>query len=50
VNVETPYLRNTLKIWRDAARTLPASADHTEMYRYLSDLPRKSRRRTRVPS
>jgi 3-hydroxyisobutyrate dehydrogenase len=50
VKVETPYLKNTLKIWRDAARTLPPSADHTEMYRYLSELPQKSRRRTRAPS
>jgi 3-hydroxyisobutyrate dehydrogenase len=38
--VETPYLRNTLKIWRDAERRLGASADHTELYKYLAALTR----------
>ena len=41
--VETPYLRNTLKIWRDAQRGLRAGADHTEMYRYLEELSRPRR-------
>ena len=36
--VATPYLRQTLKIWRDALARLPAGADHTEMYRYLERL------------
>jgi 3-hydroxyisobutyrate dehydrogenase len=36
--VETPYLKNTLKIWRDALSRLPAGADHTEMYHYLKKL------------
>ncbi len=43
VGVETPYLKNTLKIWRDAQRKLPAGADHTEMYRYLKSLSRAAR-------
>jgi len=57
VGVETPYLKNTLKIWRDALNRLPAGADHTEMYRYLKKLkspsrgaasrPARSRRRPR---
>jgi 3-hydroxyisobutyrate dehydrogenase len=46
--VETPYLRNTLKIWRAAERRLAAGADHTELYKYLSSLTRsKGSRRTR---
>ena len=52
--VETPYLRKTLKIWRDGQRKLRAGADHTELYKYLASLarpgassrtPRRSRRR-----
>jgi 3-hydroxyisobutyrate dehydrogenase len=43
VGVQTPYLRNTLKIWRDAQRKLRAGADHTEMYRYLANLDRPRR-------
>ena len=43
VGVETPYLKNTLKIWRDALNRLPAGADHTEMYRYLKKLKFPSR-------
>ena len=43
VGVETPYLKNTLKIWRDALSRLPAGADHTEMYRYLKTLKPPSR-------
>ena len=43
VRVETPYLKNTLKIWRDALSRLPAGADHTEMYRYLKKLKPPSR-------
>jgi 3-hydroxyisobutyrate dehydrogenase len=41
--VETPYLRNTLRIWRDALRRLPAGADHTEMLHYLKRLKLPSR-------
>jgi 3-hydroxyisobutyrate dehydrogenase len=43
VGVETPYLKSTLKIWRDALNRLPAGADHTEMYRYLKQLKSPSR-------
>jgi 3-hydroxyisobutyrate dehydrogenase len=38
LGVETPYLRETLKLWRAAQRKLPARADHTEIYRYLERL------------
>ncbi len=54
--VEAPYLKDTLKIWRDALSRLPAGADHTEMFHYLKKLkppfrtaasPRAGSRRTR---
>jgi 3-hydroxyisobutyrate dehydrogenase len=38
LGVDTPYLRETLKLWRAAQKKLPAQADHTEMYRYLERL------------
>ena len=43
LGLETPYLRETLKLWRGAQRKLPAQADHTEMYRYLERLQTPSR-------
>ncbi len=43
LGVETPYLRETLKLWRAAQRKLPAQADHTELYRYLERLHAPSR-------
>lgn len=55
LNLETPYLEQTLKVWRAALDRLPAGADHTEIYRYLRGL-RRTRRRgpsrasPRVPS
>ena len=41
LGVETPYLRKTLKFWRDAAKALPATADHTEIYKYQAKLRRR---------
>jgi len=41
--VPVPYLRATLRMWRDAHRRLPAGADHTEMYRYLARMRPPSR-------
>jgi 3-hydroxyisobutyrate dehydrogenase len=35
LGVPAPYLRQTLKVWRDAQKKLPKNADHTEIYRYL---------------
>jgi 3-hydroxyisobutyrate dehydrogenase len=50
--VPAPYLKQTLKHWRDAERALPAGADHTEIYKYLERLRRRRAppRRTRAPS
>jgi 3-hydroxyisobutyrate dehydrogenase len=46
LGVEAPYLKTTLRLWRDAAKRLPRGADHTEIYRYLAKRrsPRKRRR------
>jgi len=35
LGIDAPYLRETLKLWRDAERCLPAQADHTRAYEYL---------------
>jgi len=43
LKMETPYLKQTLKVWRAALSRLPAGADHTEMYRYLKKLSPPSR-------
>jgi 3-hydroxyisobutyrate dehydrogenase len=38
LNIKTPYLKETLKLWRAARKKLPADADHTEIYKYLQGL------------
>ena len=43
LKMETPYLKQTLKVWRAALSRLPAGADHTEIYHYLRKLPSPSR-------
>jgi 3-hydroxyisobutyrate dehydrogenase len=43
LKLQTPYLKQTLKIWRSALNRLPAGADHTEIYRYLKRLSAPSR-------
>ena len=53
VGIKAPYLRSTLKLWRDAQRKLRRGADHTEMLLYLKKIfsaARRSTRRTRAPS
>jgi len=42
--VRTPYLKATLKVWRDAQRKLRAGADHTELLLYLKNPARPARR------
>lgn len=48
--VPARYLERTLKIWRDAERSLRPRADHTELYHYLRRLRRPLRRPQRPPS
>ena len=43
LKMQTPYLKQTLKIWRAALSQLPAGADHTEIYHYLKKLSAPSR-------
>ena len=35
LGLDTPYLRETLRLWRAAQKQLPPGADHTEIFRYL---------------
>ena len=42
--VAAPYLRQTLRHWRDAERALRPDADHTEIYHYLRRLGSRARR------
>jgi 3-hydroxyisobutyrate dehydrogenase len=44
LGVQTPYLRETLKHWRAAARALPATADHTEIYKYQAKQGKRRKR------
>jgi 3-hydroxyisobutyrate dehydrogenase len=41
LKIKTPYLKETLKLWRAARKKLPADADHTEIYKYLRGLTRR---------
>lgn len=34
LGVDAPYLRETLKHWRAAAKAMPRDADHTEIYKF----------------
>jgi 3-hydroxyisobutyrate dehydrogenase len=57
LRVPAPYLKETLRLWRDAQKQLPPEADHTELYRYLerqktpargaASRPKRSRRKPR---
>jgi 3-hydroxyisobutyrate dehydrogenase len=41
LGVETPYLRETLRLWRAAQRRLPKDADHTEIFRVMKRAKRR---------
>ena len=43
LGVATPYLTETLRLWRGAEKGLPKQADHTEIYRWLERLKSPSR-------
>ena len=43
LGIDAPYLRKTLELWRAAQKSLPAAADHTEIFRYLGKLKTPSR-------
>jgi 3-hydroxyisobutyrate dehydrogenase len=53
LKLETPFLRETLRMWREAKKTLPTDADHSEIYKYQEKLakPRSAAgRRKPAPS
>jgi len=43
LGLDTPYLKETLRLWRAAQKQLPAAADHTEIFRYLEKRKTPSR-------
>ena len=45
LGIDAPYLREALKLWRDAQRSLPADADHTRAYEYLKRRSAPARRK-----
>jgi 3-hydroxyisobutyrate dehydrogenase len=47
LRIETPFLKQTLKMWRDAQETLPANADHVEIYKYQEKLSKRPASRAR---
>ena len=48
LGVETPYLRETLRLWREAQKKLKRDADHTEIFHYLAKLRAAPARRKPV--
>jgi len=44
LGVDAPYLRETLKQWRAAAKAMPRDADHTEIYKYQAKRAKKRKR------
>lgn len=43
LGLRTPYLNETLRLWREALRRLPEGADHTEIFHYLEKATAPSR-------
>jgi 3-hydroxyisobutyrate dehydrogenase len=43
LGLRTPYLSETLRLWRAAQKRLPAGADHTEIWHYLEEATTPSR-------
>jgi 3-hydroxyisobutyrate dehydrogenase len=41
LGVETPYLKETLRLWKEAEKHLPQGADHSEIYKYQERLARR---------
>lgn len=48
LGVEAPYLRETLRLWREAQKKLKRDADHTEIFHYLAKLRAAPARRKPV--
>ncbi|MEA3194236.1 MAG: hypothetical protein QOD26_2569 [Betaproteobacteria bacterium] len=41
LGLDTPFLRETLRMWREAQKRLPRDADHSEIYKYQSQLSKQ---------
>jgi 3-hydroxyisobutyrate dehydrogenase len=46
LGVKAPFLKETLKHWRAARKTLPGDADHSEIFKYQKKLSRSRKRRS----
>ena len=46
LGVGTPYLDQTLRMWREAQKALPAGADHSEIYKFQEKLAKRGVRPT----
>jgi 3-hydroxyisobutyrate dehydrogenase len=44
LGLNTPFLKATLKTWREAEKSLPAGADHVEIYKYQEKLAKGTAR------
>jgi 3-hydroxyisobutyrate dehydrogenase len=42
LGIKAPFLKQTLKMWRDAEKKLPSGADHVEIYKYQEKLAGRS--------
>ena len=50
LGIKAPFLKQTLKMWRDAEKKLPAGADHVEIYKYQQKLSKGRSRRSAKPA
>jgi 3-hydroxyisobutyrate dehydrogenase len=50
LGLKTPFLKHTLKLWRDAQKLLPADADHSEIYKFQEKLSKQRPARARPAS
>lgn len=41
LGLETPFLKETLRMWREAQKRLPRNADHSEIYKYQAKLSKR---------
>jgi 3-hydroxyisobutyrate dehydrogenase len=52
LGVEVPFMKTTLKAWREAEKALPRGADHVEIYKWQEKLAKRpsASKRKRAPS
>jgi 3-hydroxyisobutyrate dehydrogenase len=50
LNLETPFLRETLRMWREAKTMLAKDADHSEIYKYQEKLAKRRASAGRRPA